>query len=315
MQQLLSGLPRMLLPLTMCPAAPAQGALAIECRDNDERTRQLLAAVEHTPTRMAVAAEREMLAARGGGCHQQFGATQLNVEGLGGLLRWREAEDVAPQSQAQLQWSPATPLPAPGRVAGHWDGSASPAAEPAQIGGMTQRCAESLAAAPSAFIAHRHALPRFDEALSAEHVNRCRHIWVPGTATWFALAQRGIWVEGCAEGLGFDSLESTLTAPLLQLPASHVWLVLTHEAAASGWHDANVLTTYRSRAAQGAAPQDASHVFWHSAAQFEHWRESLSPGVHHACAFGKTAAHLRRAGVDTLTVFPSALEWRQWLIS
>ena len=39
LRELLAGLPRMLLPLNLCPAAPAQGALAIECRSDDARTR------------------------------------------------------------------------------------------------------------------------------------------------------------------------------------------------------------------------------------------------------------------------------------
>ena len=36
--QLTNGLRWMVLPLNECPAAPAQGALAIECRSNDEQT-------------------------------------------------------------------------------------------------------------------------------------------------------------------------------------------------------------------------------------------------------------------------------------
>ena len=49
--------------------APAQGAIAIECRSNDERVRALLAAIDHEPSRAEVAAERAMLAALGGSCH------------------------------------------------------------------------------------------------------------------------------------------------------------------------------------------------------------------------------------------------------
>ena len=92
LRELLAGLPRMVLPLTLCPAAPAQGALAIECRTDDTHTRALLAAIDHPATRAAVAAERVLLAERGGGCHQRFGATQRQVDGLGPLLYVREAD-------------------------------------------------------------------------------------------------------------------------------------------------------------------------------------------------------------------------------
>ena len=148
-------------------------------------------------------------------------------------------------------------------------------------------------------------------------INRCAHLWVPGTATWFDLARRGVWVEGCAEGLGFESLQPLVAEPLLRLPGPEQWTVLTHQAAITGW-TGQVLATYRSvpraaDAAMSAALTAASHVYWHSGAQFEAWRANVSATVHHACGFGKTAERLRAAGVQRLTVFPSAREWRHWL--
>ncbi len=53
-----AGLPRMLLPLSACPAAPAQGALGIECRAGDEDTAALLRAIDDAPTRRAIERER-----------------------------------------------------------------------------------------------------------------------------------------------------------------------------------------------------------------------------------------------------------------
>jgi hydroxymethylbilane synthase len=57
----------------LCPA-PGQGALAIECRAADERTRAVLAFLEHADSRFAVTAERVALAALGGGCQVPIGA-------------------------------------------------------------------------------------------------------------------------------------------------------------------------------------------------------------------------------------------------
>ncbi|MGO8719631.1 MAG: hydroxymethylbilane synthase [Acidobacteriaceae bacterium] len=56
----------------MCPAA-GQGALAIECRTDDNATRSVVAALDHAPTRFAVHAERAALATLGGGCHLPVG--------------------------------------------------------------------------------------------------------------------------------------------------------------------------------------------------------------------------------------------------
>ena len=49
--------------------APAQGAIAIECRSDDGRTLDLLNAIDHGPSRAEVMAERALLAALGGNCH------------------------------------------------------------------------------------------------------------------------------------------------------------------------------------------------------------------------------------------------------
>lgn len=56
------------LPLEIVLPAPGQGALALEIRADDERTRRIVAELDHPPTHAAVAAERAMLAALQGGC-------------------------------------------------------------------------------------------------------------------------------------------------------------------------------------------------------------------------------------------------------
>jgi hydroxymethylbilane synthase len=67
-------------PIQVLPA-PAQGALAIECRTSDEQTRTLLAALDHPDTRAAVAAERALLAALEAGCSAPVGALAEVAEG------------------------------------------------------------------------------------------------------------------------------------------------------------------------------------------------------------------------------------------
>lgn len=57
----------------MCPAA-GQGALAIEIRRPDPQTRGMLEFLDHAETRAAIACERALLAALGGGCQVPIGA-------------------------------------------------------------------------------------------------------------------------------------------------------------------------------------------------------------------------------------------------
>ena len=60
-------------PDDMVPA-PGQGALAVECRADNTELAELLAMVDHAPTRAAVTAERSLLAALEAGCSAPVGA-------------------------------------------------------------------------------------------------------------------------------------------------------------------------------------------------------------------------------------------------
>ena len=67
-------------PLTML-SAPAQGALALECREDDTELIALLSRLDHPDTRVAVAAERALLGALEGGCTAPVGALAVVAEG------------------------------------------------------------------------------------------------------------------------------------------------------------------------------------------------------------------------------------------
>ena len=73
--------------------APAQGAIAIECRDDDAATRALCAVLDDAPTRTCAEAERAMNRALHGSCHvpvaayAQFIGERLQVSGLVGSAR------------------------------------------------------------------------------------------------------------------------------------------------------------------------------------------------------------------------------------
>jgi hydroxymethylbilane synthase len=67
-------------PIQVLPA-PAQGALAVECRSSDQAAIDVLAALDHEDTRVAVTAERALLAALEAGCSAPVGALAVVAEG------------------------------------------------------------------------------------------------------------------------------------------------------------------------------------------------------------------------------------------
>ena len=67
-------------PDDMVPA-PGQGALAVECRADDDELVALLATIDHPGTRAAVTAERSLLAALEAGCSAPVGAYAVGQAG------------------------------------------------------------------------------------------------------------------------------------------------------------------------------------------------------------------------------------------
>ncbi|MBI3558018.1 MAG: hydroxymethylbilane synthase [Deltaproteobacteria bacterium] len=302
LSQLLQGVRWMVLPLRECPTAPAQGALAIECRAKDSEALALIRKIHCTETARHVGIERELLREWGGGCHQRFGATSVAHEKLGDLffIRGRLSDD---KSVEELRWTAPAASPAALRA---WDGSALRDAV-----FKTQPLARAESGVTGAvFAAH-------SRAAEGVRFEKSARIWTSGTKSWFKLALQGLWVEGCAENLGFEGVKSTLTEPVLGLPNAEQWDILTHCNAIDGWSWGRVIPTYRVQPDFGKGEVDslkqATHVFWSSGSQFEALRGQVSGKARHACGPGKTSEVLMASGVSAVDVFPSVEEWKKWV--
>jgi hydroxymethylbilane synthase len=72
--------------------APGQGAMAVQCREDDDSTRSLLSAVHSRETAAAVTAERAFLSSLGGGCsapvaaYARLDGERLVMQGLVGSI-------------------------------------------------------------------------------------------------------------------------------------------------------------------------------------------------------------------------------------
>ena len=145
-----------------------------------------------------------------------------------------------------------------------------------------------------------------------------RRVWVSGTRTWLELSRMGIWVEGSADALGIAQLEPLWASPLIGIRRDDVCMVTHAEAA----------VRRRARGEQAVAPYrleplldapvaealtNATHIFWSSFAQFEHYGRFVGPEATHACPGGETAERLLEAGIRPV-IFPtlkSFIAWKQ----
>jgi hydroxymethylbilane synthase len=97
-------------PLQVLPA-PAQGALAVECRAGDARTRELVGRLEDPVARACVRAERSTLAALEAGCSAPVAAYAEVAECEAGTELYLRASVTAIDGSDAVRGSVAGPLP------------------------------------------------------------------------------------------------------------------------------------------------------------------------------------------------------------
>jgi len=281
------------LPLSECPAAPGQGALAIECRRADRGTVELLGALHDEATQQLVDSEYRAARNQADG----FAATAIVAGDLGDLMFTRDAN-----GRRDLRWR-RPPRPARARP---WDGGRSSNARRRISLPLPPLDADAL------FIAHWYALP---EGLPRHTRQR---LWVSGTRSWRELARLGYWVEGCADNLGFEAIRPTLQTSVLDLPPLSHWIALTRRGAEDSWSASGIGRVLASYAGDDepnvdtSALRHATHCFWGSAEQFRALGGEAPATADHACGTGKTANALRAGGVEP-SLFPSRKAWREWL--
>jgi len=296
----------MILPLSKCPAAPGQGALAVECRADDARTRKVLRTIHDPTTAALVQRELHALSVLPDGERSAVGATALEQKKIGTLMYVGGGN----AGNGYIDWQ-RPPRPEKSRA---WDG-----------GDLQHRlCRISLPptsttdATDALFVAHWHAIT---ENVSISENTR---VWVSGVRSWQKLAGQGIWVEGCADNLGFADILPTLRCRVLQLPPVQKWLALTHREAISSWHKSGVGQVRATYSLEPTTNIDdlpdlhrkitaATHFFWGSSDQYQRVKKWVPANAHHACGSGKTAEALEETGIASPQLFPSRKEWQSWL--
>lgn len=91
-------------PACMLPA-PAQGALAVECRTDDDELVGILSNLDHAPTRAAVTAERALLAALEAGCSAPVAALAEPETGATGEELYLRGAVISPDGQRTVRLS------------------------------------------------------------------------------------------------------------------------------------------------------------------------------------------------------------------
>jgi len=285
----------MVLPLRANPAAPGQGALAIEIKRDRKDLRDLLNLIACSATYEAVLREREILRAFGGGCHQKIGVSVLRRP-YGEITSLR---GVTEEGATLSSYSLYSARPQPPKVFREqmWP------LEPSQADWFArEKIPLTMPDKPAAFwISKAEALP------TGVQLAPTQIVWTSGIQTWKRLAQRGVWVNGSAESLGEQEdarIDNLIDAEL-------GWFKLTH---VNGYKENGMQTL----ATYSLIPKHDNpdlklqkYFFWTSGSGFER-ALALNPWLKektHFCGPGNTQRILARNGVEPF-IF---LDHAQWL--
>ncbi len=293
---------RMLLPLVECVPAPCQGAIVAEALPGNEWALEVLGAINDHDLLQACIAEKRLAQAYGTGCDQRFGVSHLRAGSRSFLFaQGRDGRN------RQLRY---------------WQGLPAHTREVRKLFSTTDHMADffQYEYLPTAgelttevvFIANH-------KSMAGPHpipIREGQRVWAAGTRTWLELARKGIWVEGCADALGLESLETVFRMPVIDINPAAV-TVVTHEEASRAWKAKGwkTMATHRllrrEEQSMAALMQSSDYIFWTSFGQYEQYKDRLKPDVVHACPYGETAERLRSRGIDPV-IFPTIQSFQSW---
>lgn len=303
LQQLLADKKLMVLPLFECPPAAGQGAIVAETDPHNTEAVALLKAIEDKALTQSVQQERDIAHRHGYGCSQPFGAFSL----AGAFGHFAYAHGQHAEQPSFTEWHFEAPI-AKGLY---------------QILNTAQYMKdffsyEYLSHAPvndgtKAVFVSSHKAVHSDMLVQGLQT---KAIWAAGTKTWFSLAGQGLWVNGCADGLGLHTLLPLLQSPLFDTHKNDIQIITNIHSALDwqekGWQATGTYALKPThQPALVAALQNAEAVFWTSFQQYQAYHAYLRPSVVHCCPSGKTATLLQQQGIQP-KVFPTIKAFAQW---
>jgi hydroxymethylbilane synthase len=300
-KELLKNKKFMLLPLIECVPAPCQGAIVAEANQNNQRAAEILKQINDTKLMQACVREKQIAGQYGVGCLQRFGVTSISYGP-------NEIIYAAGKDSKETVFSNWSDLPALNTGTNFFSttdfmGSFFAYQNSEQVIRIKE---------PVAYVANYKAVEQKDCIDQLQH----KKVWAAGTKTWFELAKKGIWVEGCADAFGLEFLQVPWQMPLFSISQQDV-AVVTNTQSAPAWRSKGwqVYGTYSTTEKYSSVIKEkieaADCIFWTSYRQYEQYKEAVKENVQHVCPYGETAEQLKAAGIDPV-VFPNIKAFQQW---
>ncbi|MDC3112874.1 hydroxymethylbilane synthase [Pelagibacteraceae bacterium] len=265
------------LPLSINPCSPGQGALAIETRIKDNELNKILNDINVSKDYSNVIEERNILKNYGGGCHQKIGVSYISHK-LGLVVSKRGEDESGNHFQS---WE----------LVNSKDFNFS-------CNNINEIYPEDLKSYK--IFSRKQLNENISDVSNLE--NKCIYItrissiqndiklrsnniiWASGLRTWKNLAERGMWVNGTSDGLGedFENNINSLT--------NFSWIKLTHSDSPDS-SIKNKIETYRLEPIRFEIDiQKKKYFYWMSSSAFKATIEKYPEIIkkYHFCGPGNT---------------------------
>jgi hydroxymethylbilane synthase len=327
--EILRGLPKMLMPIAEVTPAAGQGALLVECLSKNKDASALIQKINDTKLLSNILKERDFTKQYGAGCHQRFGVVNFDVKGtnvsiIKGKSDTQDIDDMDFETNFSHLIKDKKLFTASDYMRDFFD---------YQHFTLNDLFYDKLKKIKTIFVAHHRAasdttvldiLKSKNNRKNSENTVEERNpdtfgkggnVWASGTKTWYDLAKKGVWIEGCSDGFGFEFLNPVFERPLFKTEKKDI-LILTNEAAEAHWQpDYNTASTYRLT--DNLTPQLIEEIktsdafFWTNYEQYQICKPYLKPNALHACPSGKTAQLFENEGL-TPVLFPNIKAFLVW---
>ncbi len=292
----------MVLPLFECPPAAGQGAIVAETMADNTDAIEILNAINNQQLTNAIKQERIYAQQYGYGCSQQFGVFHLDTL----AIPFTYASGKDGDTKAFTKWDFETVL--------NLKNKELFSSTDYMKDFFTHNFLENDidAAAKMYFISSHKAI--HSEKIKEQLLQK--RIWAAGTRTWYELARKGIWVEGCADGLGFNFLSAVFKSPLINITKNEIQIITNNKSKTHWIADGiNAVGTYELMGNLSEAIKNklaaADIIFWTSYQQYELCKVYIKKEVQHVCPAGKTAKLLQVAGLQPI-IFPTIKAFNDW---
>ncbi|MBL7666162.1 MAG: hydroxymethylbilane synthase [Bacteriovoracaceae bacterium] len=302
LKALVQDLDFMVLPQSHFTSAPSQGALAIECRQNDKALLEILSCIHNKNTAEAVTIEKECFQSFGGGCHLAMGIYVKNLtfdqyiiqQGIHG-----EKEYFEKKLQKNSLTTKIKPIKKQNVFLGLPKAKSNRESFLYDEVILKKPFQAKLKNDQAYFITTNYALESMDKIEGFK--------FVAGTKTWQAMIQAGHWIHGSADSLGHDEINELKHSRFLKLfYENREWFVLTNKDSKSeigktiACYEREIL---KPKSDYLAKLEQIRVFYWTSFAQYQAFLPFLTKTESiHCCGLGKTLDEFKQNNVNVLPV-------------